>query len=54
MGCNINGWITSNTGWTNFVHLETAGGNLCGDSTGSGTNNYGHDSPTHPVCVTPP
>jgi hypothetical protein len=53
MGCNIDGWITTNTGWSNFVDLQSSGGNLHGDSAGRSTN-YGHNSPTHPVCVTPP
>jgi hypothetical protein len=52
MSCNIDSWITSNTGWTNVVFLQQAGSNLYGD--GDGTSSYGHDSPTHPVCVTPP
>jgi hypothetical protein len=56
MGCNINGWITRNTGWSNFVHLAGAyvGAHLAGDSAGESTNGYGGTNPVHPVCATPP
>ena len=53
MNCNIDGWNTSNTGWSNFVHLESAGRHLHGDSTGR-NNGCGSTNPVHPVCATPP
>jgi len=54
MGCNIDSWLTSNTGWSNFVHLQSLNSNLYGDVTGYSTNNYGAGSPVHAVCATPP
>ena len=54
MSCNINGWISSNTGWSNFIHLQSARGNLYGDGTGMSTNGYGSSSPVHPICAIPP
>jgi hypothetical protein len=54
MSCNIDSWITTNTGWSNFVHLRQAGYHLYGDSTGRSTNGCGSTNPVHPVCATPP
>ena len=52
MSCNIDGWITSNTGWSNFIHLQSAGSDLYGDSTSR--SSYGSSSPVHPICAIPP
>eukprot|EP01043_Picozoa_sp_COSAG02_P070470 COSAG02_NODE_12492_length_1537_cov_1.894993_1_plen_113_part_00 len=52
MSCNIDGWISSNTGWSNFIHLQVEGSYLYGDSTGR--NSYGSSSPVHPICAIPP
>jgi hypothetical protein len=54
MGCDINHWITANTGWSNFVHFHSGGHHLQGDSAGTSTNGYGGTNPVHPVCATPP
>eukprot|EP01046_Picozoa_sp_COSAG06_P042656 COSAG06_NODE_5467_length_3462_cov_4.554564_1_plen_980_part_00 len=54
MSCQIDGWITANTGWSNFVHLEQVGNHLHGDYTVRYTNGYGSTNPVHPVCATPP
>eukprot|EP01043_Picozoa_sp_COSAG02_P052692 COSAG02_NODE_5716_length_4101_cov_2.727886_1_plen_1022_part_00 len=54
MSCNIDGWISSNTGWSNFIHLQSEGSNLHGDSAGTGTSNYGSSSPVHPICAIRP
>eukprot|EP01046_Picozoa_sp_COSAG06_P031860 COSAG06_NODE_3137_length_5802_cov_19.787480_4_plen_452_part_00 len=56
MGCDIHYWITTNTGWSNFVNLESSylqSSYLHGDSTGR-SNGYGGTNPVHPVCATPP
>ena len=54
MGCNIDGWISSNTGWSNFIHLQSEGNYLDGDFTGTNANGYGSSSPVHPICAIPP
>ena len=54
MSCDITSWISSNTGWSNFIHLESEGNYLYGDSTGRNTNGYGSSSPVHPICAIRP
>ena len=56
MGCNIDGWITANTGWTNFIHLESAGSYLYGATAGShGTFALnGAGALVHAICALPP
>ena len=55
MGCNIDGWISSNTGWSNFIHFQGAEYYmyLHGDVTGR-NNGYGSSSPVHPICAIRP
>jgi hypothetical protein len=54
MSCAINNWISSNTGWSNFIYFQSEGNYLYGDSTGRNTNAYGSSSPVHAICVIPP
>ena len=53
MSCNIDTWISSNTGWSNFIHLQSEGSYLYGDSAGR-SNGYGSSSPVHPICAIRP
>ena len=53
MSCNIDSWISSNTGWSNFIHLHRESTYLYGDGTGRNTN-YGSSSPVHPICAIRP
>ena len=48
MSCNIDGWISSNTGWSHFIHLQSAGSYLYGDDAGRG-NSY-----VRPICAIRP
>ena len=58
MSCNIyrygcHSCISSNTGWSNFIHLQNEGSYLHGDGTGT-SNGYGSPSPVHPICAIRP